>query len=660
MVEAWGYNTYGECDRPASVTNIAGIAAGQYQSVAVTDSGTVVQWGQYWDYAGFHPVTDTNFVSLPPTNGVVAVAAGFGHAMALMTNGTVTAWGVIGDGGLEVPPNLTNVTAIACGLEFSVALLANGTVTSWGDDYFGQTNVPAGLSNVVAIAASTWHTLALSNGTVVEWGYDGSGQTDVPTGLSNVVAIAAGGFHSLALTSNGNVVAWGDNSFGQCNVPPGMSNVMAIAAGEQHSVALINDGTIVAWGDNSVGQTNVPAEEPTTVITTDPYTSPPSFQTNTYPPIVVKLIAAGGNHSIAAIFSPWVQYPVDVSKDLLLIYNTNSIDSSNVCQYYLTHRPMVSNANVLGIGVTTNDPILPSDFTTNFQPQVQMWLSNNPTKRPLYVILFQNIPQEVDWNTTNEDTDGEGFFDVQYQLHNTTAPGWYPLVAAINMNGLSGTNFNSSDGTNDCIAYIDKLASFGSNYSPGQLFISASGGGYNNTNWYFDYADPPPTGYSYYAINAEYGVTNLDPIASVIGTGGRDASGVANFTRNATNVAGYFTGGWDAGGDANRFVDKNVQFFGNSGWFIMTTIDSFNGQRVTFQANYLTWFASNAFGGTNYSNTPVGAVTTVDEPHGGKPDPAVYYGDWAAGKSFAISAWAAQASNPSAYFQAVGDPFVRK
>ena len=55
---------------------------------------------------------------------------------------------------------------------------------------------------------------------------------------------------------------------------------------------------------------------------------------------------------------------------------------------------------------------------------------------------------------------------------------------------------------------------------------------------------------------------------------------------------------------------------------------------------------------------------TVEEPGiPGKVNAAVYYGEWAAGKSFAISAWAAQAQGwgtPGWYFQAVGDPFVRK
>ena len=72
------------------------------------------------------------------------------------------------------------------------------------------------------------------------------------------------------------------------------------------------------------------------------------------------MIAAGGDHTLAAIWSPLVQYPVDVTKDLLLIYNTNSIDSSNVCFYYLANRPMVGScSNVLAIGCPTSEQVDP-------------------------------------------------------------------------------------------------------------------------------------------------------------------------------------------------------------------------------------------------------------------------------------------------------------
>ena len=52
------------------------------------------------------------------------------------------------------------------------------------------------------------------------------------------------------------------------------------------------------------------------------------------------------------LFSTSLQYAVSVPRYLLLIYNSTSVDSSNVCAYYLANRPMVSNANVLAIACT--------------------------------------------------------------------------------------------------------------------------------------------------------------------------------------------------------------------------------------------------------------------------------------------------------------------
>jgi hypothetical protein len=141
MVEAWGDNASGECNRPASLTNVAAIAAGEYQSIALTDTGTVVQWGDYYDDDGsyFYSVTDYPYVSPPPTNNVVAVAAGLGQALALKLDGSLYAWGVTNAGGYaaygtEVPSGLPAAKAIACDWYFDVALLTNGTVRVWGLD----------------------------------------------------------------------------------------------------------------------------------------------------------------------------------------------------------------------------------------------------------------------------------------------------------------------------------------------------------------------------------------------------------------------------------------------------------------------------------------------------------------------------------------------
>ena len=43
------------------------------------------------------------------------------------------------------------------------------------------------------------------------------------------------------------------------------------------------------------------------------------------------------------------------------------------------------------------------------------------------------------------------------------------------------------------------------------------------------------------------------------------------------------------------------------------------------QGNFLEWYASNAFGGANYSNTPIAAVSHVDEPGQVDNQPNVYF-----------------------------------
>ena len=96
-------------------------------------------WGHYYDGTNFYSVTNRSAATAPPTSNVAAVAAGSSQDLALMSNGTVVAWGEINANGTEVPANLnlTNVAAIACGWGFNLALSSNGTITAWGANYQG-------------------------------------------------------------------------------------------------------------------------------------------------------------------------------------------------------------------------------------------------------------------------------------------------------------------------------------------------------------------------------------------------------------------------------------------------------------------------------------------------------------------------------------------
>ena len=276
-VQAGGYNGYGQCDTPASLTNAVAIAGGGIHSVALRADGSVATWGNNGNGQCNVPVNLSN---------AVAVAAGGYHTVALRADGTAAAWGYNGYGQCNAPAELSNAVAVAAGGYHTVALRADGTVAAWGYNGNNQCNVPAELSNAVAVAAGGYHTIALrADGTVAAWGYNGYNQCNVPGDLSNVVAIAAGDNHTVALKSDGTVVAWGYNDYGQCNVPAGLTGVIAISAGANHTVALKADGSIAAWGNNDNGQCNVP-----TGIAR------------------ITAIAAGGNHTLVQF-----GYPAPVS-----------------------------------------------------------------------------------------------------------------------------------------------------------------------------------------------------------------------------------------------------------------------------------------------------------------------------------------------------------
>lgn len=340
---------------------------------------------------------------------------------------------------------------------------------------------------------------------------------------------------------------------------------------------------------------------------------------------------------------------IDVTKDLLLIYNTKSKDSRTVLNYYLANRPGVRNANVLGIGFPglnvsgTNwyESITPKDFTNDVLVPIGNWLANNPAKRPQYVILFLDAPSRVSRcankaaNYPFYCTDGGNYPSVQYWLH-TNFPGWTPFVTSINMNGVA-----------DCTNYINKLKRIDTSNS---LVISAKAGGYGNTNFYFD--DALAFRGMAVGLTALQGVTSNGVSISTINY--VQATNKVHIT-SGTNVAGYFSWGYNA--YMGRTYYTNVFFHGHSGWYIIETGESFNGQRGPGdQGNFLLWFSPIAFGGTNYSNTPIGAVTHVDEPFlGGLNSGSIYFGQWAAGTNFAMAAWN---SCRTSKFQAVGDPFV--
>lgn len=324
-----------------------------------------------------------------------------------------------------------------------------------------------------------------------------------------------------------------------------------------------------------------------------------------------------------------------------------------------------NSVNVGVINCTTKAKVSHQDFTNHILTPYLNWLNQNPTKHPQYLILFPDLPTRIWGNVTNALTVSNS---VAFALHTNTS-GINPFVTSLNM-GLD-VYLGPSTLTNDCIAYINKLRDFGTNYSPGQLFISVSKGGYANTNFVLDNLRHGP-GYPFPEFDRSGDGGIIASVTNTIlnaGTAGlhvtyNDQIETNNqptppHITNAVNVAGYICWGSHSSLGNEYAIRTNIlSWTGDSGWWVIETIESFNGWRHPGQGNFTQWFSPNAFGGTNYSNTPVGAVTHTDEPGlPGVNNTQIYFGAWATGKSFAICAWG---SRVTPKFQAVGDPFVRR
>ena len=713
-VLAWGMNAaslgWHLTEVPTNLTNVVVISAQGLHTLALKSDGTVTAWG-------YNGGGETN-VPTGLTN-VTAIAAG-GQFNLAVSNGCVVAWGFNNYGQCTVPTNLNNAVDVAAGWNHSVALKADGTMVCWGDNHAGQCDVPAGLSNVVAIAAGGFgnagdYTLALQNdGTMLIWG--GGKPVAGIRSLDQVVGIAGGANHALALRTGtrapvitlppvdqyqiagsnvtftakgqglyGVSYQWqgnGVNISGATNATLTVTNVQTTSATNYAVLVTDNGGMGSVVSDTAYLNVITPPvityqSTPTNIVclygnfVSLAATASAPGQTNGFPlsyqwkyngtnisratgnaygfPAVnptgtYSLVVANAAGSVSASWQVANTNAINVTNDLLLVYNTNSADSKTVLDYYLAHRPGVSGANVLGIGCTNSEAISSVNFSNQVLAPYLNWLTNNPAKHPQYLVLFLDIPSRV--NDTAE------YPSVQYQLH-TETPGGQPFVTSINMNG-----------TNDCIGYINKLATFGTN---GQLAISASAGGYGNTNYVVDNVRDNSYEFNGGVVSA---ATNGLIAAGVPANNILYLDGLESLyslpplylphLTNAPNVAGYISWGAHSslgvGYAATGLV--RVQWSGNSSWWIIRTEESHNGDRISDQGNFLDWFSSNAFGGTSYSNTPVGAVSYVWEPTAYATDNAIYFGLWAGGKNLAICAW--NSTGSSLYIQTVGDPFVTR
>ncbi len=224
------------------------------------------------------------------------------------------------------------------------------------------------------------------------------------------------------------------------------------------------------------------------------------------------------------------------------------------------------------------------------------------------------------------------------------------LVTNLNMGSLSLENPNGKYSQEATKAYINKLKAMYDSMPFKSPVISSYGTGIAGSTYYFEDTygyDTDPTN----VLKRKEAVSSSNP-GALVDYHPHDGT----LIREASDVKGFMTWGTHGNRSSTYAKDNSIKFKGNSAWWLIETIESWNGTWEGYgQGNFIDWFSKNAFGSLDYEYTPVGAVSHVWEPSlCGINDPG-YFRAWEEGQLFADCAWSSRQA-PS--MMAVGDPLV--
>lgn len=615
-------------------------------------------------------ITVTQMAPPPSANSPVPVGGTLTLSVPSVA-GAAYAWtGPNGFTSTDQNPSIGDVQPCAAG-QYCVAVNASGC-TSLTNCVSVVVTAPQPTSNSPICEGQTLN-LSVSGGPDASYSWTGPNfsSTDQNPSIENAPT-SASGVYCVAVTVNGCTGSTNYTSCTSVTVKPQpaalVSNAPALIClmGGQATISASLQGVspwTVTWSDGVV-QSNLTHNLVTRTV------GPPSTQTYTITSVSDANCSGGfTSGSTTVTVNSNGTSSVVVSNEVLVVYNSNANfpDSSACKDYYINHRPGFADANVLACNCTTYgvgnvETISAGDLTNQIiNPIINFILSKTNIH---YVVLMYDMPSRVDDGCSTGcpppsvqhrisrcmqfppvfkyfgaiDTGWPYYEGSNCPFVATNYPGTTCLVTALNMATLA-----------DCEAYIDKVASmYRSN-----VIISASEAGYANSTYYLDdYPGGCPS-------DVAASIQAQNPNASIT------CSSNAVITTGSC-IRGYISRGMHSGELRYTYaIDGSIRWLGSSNsWWIIETRESYNGMRDCGdsegqdQGCVARWFSASAWGGTNYENTPVGAVSHVEEPLGVNVNIATaYFGMWEMGYLFSECAWA---SRHTACFQAIGDPLVRK
>ena len=321
-VSCWGDNWRGELGdgragiefdsgvpvKVSGVSDAVALAAGDFSTCAVRESGGVSCWGTnaYGDL-GTGQGNELPFSATPlnvfGVNDVISASTGGSYTCALHEGGNISCWGVnnfgqLGTSSVETPfstlpiaiRHIDDATRIAAGSGHVCVIRESGGVHCWGANYHGQLGIGAdsgvsyervqvvGIDDAISVSAAGRHTCAThETGEISCWGRGWKGASGeaatgpappLPvkiSGITTATGVDANIGVSCAVLQSGEASCWGayrlsnfvaaDN--GDISPVPtpwtDTPDITSIEAGGFHACALHEDGTITCAGANWYG-----------------------------------------------------------------------------------------------------------------------------------------------------------------------------------------------------------------------------------------------------------------------------------------------------------------------------------------------------------------------------------------------------------------------